>query len=59
MATHSSTLAWKNPTEGGAWWATAHRVVESQTQLPVDLGLRLSVFGGRPLQLQFIVSFYW
>ena len=59
MATHSGTLAWKNPTDGGAWWATVHRVVESQTRLPVDLGLRLSVFGGRPLQLQFIVSFYW
>ena len=21
MATHSSLLAWKNPMDGGAWWA--------------------------------------
>ena len=26
MATHSSTLAWKNPMDRGAWW-----VAESQT----------------------------
>ena len=31
MATHSSTLAWKNPTDGGAWWATVHGVAKSQT----------------------------
>ena len=24
MATHSRTLTWKNPMEGGAWQATAH-----------------------------------
>ena len=24
MATHSSTLAWKNPMDGGAWWAAVH-----------------------------------
>ena len=24
MATHSSTLAWKNPMDGGAWWAIVH-----------------------------------
>ena len=33
MATHSSTLAWKNPMDGGAWWATVHGVAKSQTQL--------------------------
>ena len=31
MATHSSILAWKNPMDGGAWWATVHAVAKSQT----------------------------
>ena len=31
MATHSSTLAWKNPMDGGAWWATVHGVAKSKT----------------------------
>ena len=31
MATHSSTLAWKNPVEGGAWWAAVHGVTKSRT----------------------------
>ena len=31
MATHSSILAWKSPMYRGAWWATLHRVAESQT----------------------------
>ena len=26
MATHSTLLAWENPMDTGAWWATAHRV---------------------------------
>ena len=29
IATHSSTLAWKNPMDGGAWWATVHGVAKS------------------------------
>ena len=33
MATHSSTLAWKNPMDRGAWWATVRGVAKSQTQL--------------------------
>ena len=33
MAPHSSTLAWKNPMDGGAWWAAVHRVVKSGTRL--------------------------
>ena len=49
MATHSGTLAWKNPMDKRAWWAIVHRAVESQTRLPVDSGLRLSVFAGSPL----------
>ena len=28
MATHSSILAWENPTDRGAWWATAHGVAK-------------------------------
>ena len=33
MATYSSILAWKNSMDGGAWWATVHRVAKSWTQL--------------------------
>ena len=33
MAIHSSILAWKNPTDGGAWWAAVHGVSKSQTRL--------------------------
>ena len=30
-ATHSSTLAWKNPMDGETWWAAVHGVQESRT----------------------------
>ena len=33
MATHSSILAWRIPTDRGAWWATVHRVAKSRTWL--------------------------
>ena len=33
MATHSSILAWRNPMDKGAWWATLHGVSKSWTQL--------------------------
>ena len=33
MAPHSSTLAWKNPKDGGARWAAVHGVLKSRTQL--------------------------
>ena len=34
MATHSSNLAWRIPgKDGGAWWATVHRVAKSRTRL--------------------------
>ena len=33
MATHSSILAWRIPMDGGAWWATVHRVTKSQARL--------------------------
>ena len=33
IATHSSTLAWKNPMDRGAWWAVVYGVMKSWTQL--------------------------
>ena len=33
MATHSSTLAWKNPMGRGAWQAAVHGVAKSGTRL--------------------------
>ena len=30
MATHFSILAWRIPMDRGAWWATVHRVTQSQ-----------------------------
>ena len=28
MATHSSILGWKNPTDRGAWWTAVHGIAE-------------------------------
>ena len=33
MATHSRILAWRNPTDRGAWQATVREVAMSQTRL--------------------------
>ena len=33
MATHSSILAWRIPTDRGAWWATVHGVTKTWTWL--------------------------
>ena len=33
MATHSSILAWRIPTDKGAWQATVHEVTKSWTRL--------------------------
>ena len=33
MATHSSILAWRIPSDRGAWWVTDYGVAKSQTQL--------------------------
>ena len=33
MAAHSSSLAWENSTDGGAWWAAVHGVAKSRTRL--------------------------
>ena len=33
MAPHSSTLAWENPMDRGAWWAAVYGVTKSRTWL--------------------------
>ena len=33
MTTHSSILCAENPTDRGAWWATANGFAKSQTRL--------------------------
>ena len=33
MATHSSTLAWKNPMDREVWWTTVHGIAKSRTRL--------------------------
>ena len=33
MATHSNVLAWRIPTDRGAWRVVHHRVVKSRTGL--------------------------
>ena len=38
IATHPSTLAWENPQDREAWWATVHGVEESRTQLSMRAG---------------------
>ena len=53
MATHSSTLAWKNPMDGGAWKAVVHGVAESNTTKRLHFHFSLSCTGegnGNPLQ---------
>ena len=53
MAPHSSTLAWKNPMNGGAWSAAVHGVAMSQTRLSSFTFTSLSCIGegnGNPLQ---------
>ena len=39
MPTHSTTLAWKNSMDRGAWWATVHEVTKSRMLLSRHLYL--------------------
>ena len=54
MATHSSTLAWKNPMDRGAWQAAVYSVAQSQTRLrDFTFTFHFSCIGegnGNPLQ---------
>ena len=43
MATHSSILAWKVPMDRGAWWATVHGVIESDTTEQLTLTYLLGI----------------
>ena len=43
MAPHSSTLAWKNPMDRGAWQATVHSVAELETTKPLSANLQQTV----------------
>ena len=54
MATHSSTLAWKNPMDGVAWWVQPMGSLRVGTTERLDFHFSLSCIGegnGTPLQL--------
>ena len=55
IATHSSTLAWKNPMDGGAWWATVHGVTKSPTRLS-DFTFFLSSFLGPRYLISLLIN---
>ena len=44
-ATHSSILAWRILMDRGAWWATIHRVAESQVSNYTATKMKQVVFG--------------
>ena len=56
MAPYSSTLAWKIPWNGGAWWAAVHGVSKSRTRLSDSTFIfhfslsRIGEGNGNPLQ---------
>ena len=43
IATHSSILAWRIPMDREAWWATVHRVAESDATERLMLSVILDV----------------
>ena len=45
METHSSILAWRIPMDRGAWWATVHRVTESDTTEQLTLSMLKQILG--------------
>ena len=49
MATHSSTLAWKNPMDRGAWQATVHGVTTSWTGLSNFTSLHFNQLSGQEI----------
>ena len=53
MAPHSSTLAWKNPMDRGAWWAAVHGVAKLDMTERLHFHFSLPCIGegnGNPLQ---------
>ena len=54
-APHSSTLAWKNPIDGGAWWGAVHGVAKSWTRLSDFTSLSCTGEGnGNPLHCSYL-----
>ena len=51
MTTHFSILAWRNPMDKGAWWATVH-VTKSQTQLKLLSTAHTKVKGQEKMDVQ-------
>ena len=58
MATHSSTLAWRIPMDGGAWWATVHGVAKSQTGRS-DFTFTFFHLTSLPLETEVPLERYW
>ena len=49
MVPHSSTPAWKNPMDGGAWWAAVRGVTTEQLHFHFSLSC-IGEGNGNPLQ---------
>ena len=43
MAIHSSILAWRIPTDRGAWWAAVHVITESDSTKRLSIAQVLTV----------------
>ena len=67
MATHSSILSWRIPTDRGAWGATVHRVAKSWTRLGNFIMLNLETrefyfifpYNTHPIKLLNLGCFYF